>query len=98
MCDTQKQFTEQAYRRGVVIVWCPKCQNQHLLADHLEYLNDRPIDLDLISAENGESLTTITAGGDCTELDLAKLVGPEKWNEFVEWTGKPQRQVFFWFL
>jgi DNL zinc finger len=90
VCETRsiKQFTEQAYTSGVVIVRCPGCQNQHVLADRLGYFDDQPIDLDRIARENGESLTTITSSGgdddDVAELDLARLLGPDKLAELLQ--------------
>jgi DNL zinc finger len=87
VCETRsiKQFTEQAYTTGVVIVRCPGCQNQHVLADRLGYFDDQPIDLDRIARENGESLTTITNGDDdVAELDLARLLGPDKLAELLQ--------------
>jgi protein import protein ZIM17 len=42
VCNTRaaKQFTEQAYRHGVVIVTCPGCNNRHLIADNLEFFGE----------------------------------------------------------
>ncbi|KAL7518097.1 hypothetical protein ACHAWX_002960, partial [Stephanocyclus meneghinianus] len=36
-----KQFTEQAYHHGVVLVHCPGCENLHLIANPLGMFEDR---------------------------------------------------------
>jgi protein import protein ZIM17 len=41
-CDTRavKGFSRQAYENGVVIVRCPGCQSQHLVADRYGWFGE----------------------------------------------------------
>lgn len=84
VCGTRsiKQFTEHAYTFGVVIATCGGCKNKHLLADRLGYFDDQDIDLERITRENGEHLTTVTTG--TTEIDLETLLGKEKLQELIQ--------------
>lgn len=82
VCQTRsaKQFTEQAYLNGVVIVRCPGCQNQHLIADRLGYFGDQDFDLKTIAAQTGQTVQNITEQ-DVTEIDLESLIGKDKIEE-----------------
>jgi DNL zinc finger len=75
ICNTRsmKQFTERAYNHGVVIVKCPTCQNQHLIADRIGYFpeahdpeTDSGFDLTTVAKQYGASYKRITA---TTEVD-----------------------------
>lgn len=87
VCNTRsaKQFTEQAYRNGVVIVRCPGCSNLHLIADRLGYFTDKGGDWDLetLVAQRGEQLQTVK-DNNVWELTLEDLVSPEQLKELRE--------------
>jgi hypothetical protein len=85
VCDTRsaKQFTEQAYTNGVVLVRCPGCENLHLIADRLGYFQEEDWDLESLVQQKGEKVRTIT-DQDVWELTLEDLVGTEKMNKVLQ--------------
>lgn len=57
-CDVRavKGFSRQAYENGVVIVRCPGCQSQHLVADRYGWFGE-PGDVEDFLARRGEAVT-----------------------------------------
>mmetsp|Transcript_24561 Transcript_24561/g.30180 ORF Transcript_24561/g.30180 Transcript_24561/m.30180 type:complete len:291 (+) Transcript_24561:34-906(+) len=82
ICETRsaKQFTERAYKHGVVMCRCPKCENLHLIADRLGFFEDGSWDIESVMKDKLES-----GGGDANfkvinddnvlELTLRDVVG-----------------------
>jgi len=98
VCETRslKQFTEQAYVRGVVIVRCPGCSNLHLIADRLGYFDDGnggDFDLETVAALRNEKIVrrTVAAGEggggrdveSVYEVSLEELIGKSKMEELL---------------
>ncbi len=82
VCETRsiKQFTERAYLQGVVIVRCPGCSRQHLIADRLGYFDDN-WDIQKVVQEQ--------SGGDAEfesvlEVDLEDFLGKEKFEQLLQ--------------
>lgn len=92
VCDTRsaKQFTENAYNNGVVLVRCPGCQNQHLIADRLDYFGEADWDIKKIMAEHGQQVKTVT-GDDVLEMTLEDLVGKERMQQVLQSVGQEKQ-------
>jgi protein import protein ZIM17 len=78
VCNTRaaKQFTEQAYRHGVVIVTCPGCNNRHLIADNLEFFGeeDKGWNIEKAMIELGENVKVVN-DDNVLELSIDDVYG-----------------------
>jgi len=86
VCNTRaaKQFSEQAYTSGIVIVRCPGCKNQHLIADRLGYFEDGGFDLNTIAEKTGHPIQTISDVEDRHDGVLELVLGSDKVKELRE--------------
>jgi DNL zinc finger len=87
VCETRaiKQFTERAYRHGVVIATCPGCRRQHLIADHLGYFDSdkAAFDLESLVLQQGHSFQTVKTQDDMAQVSLQDIVGKAKMDELL---------------
>lgn len=62
-CNTQnnKTMSKLAYQKGVVIIRCDGCKNNHLIADNLGWFSDlkKGINIEKILAQKGETVCKI---------------------------------------
>ena len=55
---SERKISKQAYHHGVVLVKCPGCEKNHLVADNLKWFDDKPINIQSIMEGQGESVVT----------------------------------------
>lgn len=73
VCNTrnQKTISKQAYEKGVVIVKCDSCANNHLIADNLGWFTESSqirINIEDIMAAKGETVRRVSAEAHAWEL------------------------------
>jgi len=61
-CQERNSYTisKLAYEKGVVIVECQKCKNNHLIADNLKWFRDQNTNVEDLLRERGEKLLNKT--------------------------------------
>ena len=89
VCETRaaKGFSRQAYENGVVIVRCPGCQSQHLVADYHGWFGDKGTVEDFLR-ERGEGVARGTADLPGAESEDGTLeIDPEQLKAWMEKSG-----------
>jgi hypothetical protein len=56
-------ISHHAYTRGTVVVTCPGCQSTHLIADHLNWIEDDFKNLESYMAQRGTPVTRVVNDG-----------------------------------
>ena len=57
-------ISKASYEKGVVLVRCPSCDKQHLIADHLGWLSEPGTTIETIMAERGEEVRRMLRDGE----------------------------------
>jgi protein import protein ZIM17 len=92
VCDTRaaKQFTENAYLNGVVIVTCPGCQNKHLIADNLGFFEDQEEggwNIEKAMAKMGQPVKLVN-NDNVLEVNVEDVYGQDAIRAAAESSGK----------
>ena len=83
VCETRsiKQFSEHSYKKGVVLIRCPGCQNNHLIADNLGVFEDG-FNIEQAMAKLGEEVRVVN-NENVLELSLEDIVTQERLDKVV---------------
>jgi len=65
-CRNSHSISHHAYTRGTVIVTCPGCQSSHLIADHLNYIENDFQTLETYMQQRGSPVTRLVTDGRAT--------------------------------
>jgi mitochondrial protein import protein ZIM17 len=78
VCNTRNSQTisKLAYTKGVVLVRCSGCQNNHLVADNLGWFKDSKTNIEDILREKGEEVRKVQIGD-----EIAEFIKKESSNE-----------------
>jgi hypothetical protein len=63
----QHSISRHAYRKGTVVVTCPGCQAAHLIADHLNWIEDDFCTLEDYMASRGRPISHLVTDGVAAE-------------------------------
>ena len=74
MCGnrSERKISKRAYHHGVVLVKCPGCEKNHLVADNLKWFDDHPITIEDIMKAQGEKIVKGTCQ-DSTDKSVDSL-------------------------
>lgn len=56
-------ISKLAYEKGVVIVKCSGCNNNHLIADNMKWFKDDKTNIEDLMKEKGESVKRVSLDG-----------------------------------
>lgn len=60
---SERKISKRAYHHGVVLVKCPGCDKNHLVADNLKWFEDEAVNVETILKARGEAVFTGTLAG-----------------------------------